>query len=125
MQFKTQRMKSTKIIYWITTGIIALMMVFTAYTYLTSDDMRLAFQHLGYPDYFRVELAIAKLGGAALLLAPVNRSVKEWTYAGFAITFVAASIAHTAAGDPAVSRIMPVVFLAVLGISYYMYRKIP
>jgi hypothetical protein len=117
-------MKSTKIIYWTATGLLALMMVLTAYSYLTSNDMRLAFQHLGYPDYFRVELAIAKLGGAALLLAPVSRTVKEWTYAGFAITFIAAFIAHMASGDPVVSRVMPFVFLAVLGISYYMYRKI-
>lgn len=117
-------MKRAKIIYWITTGIIAFMMTYSAYAYLTDGALDQAFQHLGYPSYFRIELAIAKLIGVVLLLAPLARSVKEWTYAGFAITFVSAFIAHTASGDPVSARIAPIVLLAVLGVSYYMYRKI-
>jgi len=41
---------------------------------------------LGFTDYFRVELAWAKLLGAVLLLAPVPARLKEWAYAAFAIT---------------------------------------
>jgi len=117
-------MKRAKIIYWITTGIIAFMMTYSAYAYLTDSALEQGFQHLGYPSYFRIELAIAKLIGVVLLLAPLARSVKEWTYAGFAITFVSAFIAHTASGDPVSARIAPIAFLVVLGVSYYMYRKI-
>ena len=58
-----------------------------------------AFIRLGLPDYFRVELAWAKLLGIVLLLAPVPARVKEWVYAGFAITLVSALIAHFAVGD--------------------------
>ena len=58
-----------------------------------------AFAHLGFPDYFRVELALAKLFGVVLLLAPVPARLKEWAYAGFAITLVSALIAHLAVGD--------------------------
>ena len=43
---------------------------------------------LGFTDYFRVELAWAKLLGAVLLLAPVPARLKEWAYAAFAITLV-------------------------------------
>lgn len=117
-------MKRAKIIYWITTGIIAFMMTYSAYAYLADGALEQAFQHLGYPSYFRIELAIAKLIGVVLLLAPLARSVKEWTYAGFAFTFVSAFIAHTASGDPVSARIAPIVLLAVMGVSYYMYRKI-
>ena len=39
---------------------------------------------LGFTDYFRVELAWAKLLGAVLLLAPVPARLKEWAYAAFA-----------------------------------------
>ena len=55
-----------------------------------------AFTHLGFPDYFRVELAWAKLLGVVLLLAPVPARLKEWAYAGFAITLGSALIAHFA-----------------------------
>jgi len=41
---------------------------------------------LGFTDYFRVELACAKLLGSVLLLAPVPARLKEWAYAAFAIT---------------------------------------
>ena len=39
-------------------------------------------------------------GGVAALLVPmVPARLKEWTYAGFAITLVSALIAHFAVGD--------------------------
>lgn len=116
-------MKAIKITYWVTTAIVSLMMAFSAYAYLTQDAMRQAFHHLGYPDYFRVELAIFKIIGAVLLLAPVAKTVKEWTYPGFAVIFVSAFIAHTASGDPVSVRIMPVIFLALLVVSYLTYQR--
>lgn len=85
--------------------------------------MKVNFQHLGFPDYFRIELAIAKLLGAVLLLAPVGMRIKEWVYAGFAITFVSAIVSHAAAGDPAKAMVMPAVFLLILMLSYYMNWK--
>jgi hypothetical protein len=58
-----------------------------------------AFTHLGFPDYFRVELSWAKLLGVVLLLAPVPARLEEWAYAGFAITLGSALIAHLSVGD--------------------------
>lgn len=116
-------MKRTKIAYWISTSLVGLMMVYSAYAYLTQPVMQQAFQHIGYPGYFRVELAIAKLVGAVLLLAPVASRVKEWVYAGFTIVFVSAFIAHVSSGDPAGVWMAPVIFLAVLGVSYLTYHK--
>lgn len=116
-------MKAIKITYWATTVIVAIMMVYSAYAYLTQDTMLQAFRHLGYPDYFRVELAYGKLIGAILLLAPVSARIKEWVYAGFIITFVSAFIAHTVSGDPVNYRVMPLIFLALLVASYVTYHK--
>jgi hypothetical protein len=137
-------MKTIKIIYWITTAIIGLMMTYSAYAYLTQPMATQGFHHLGYPDYFRVELAIAKLIGVALLLAPlaswtkaipgegtsvetrtsVGARVKEWVYAGFAFTFISAFIAHSASGDPAGNRLAPIIFLVLLAISYFSYHRL-
>ena len=116
-------MKATKITYWVTTVIVALMMIYSAYAYLTKPEMAQAFQHLGYPGYFRAELAVLKLIGAALLLTPVASRIKEWAYIGFAITFVSAFIAHTASGDPVNYRMMPVIFLVLLVVSYASYHR--
>jgi len=117
-------MKATKILYWTSTSLIAIMMLYTAYAYLANPALAQAFQHLGFPGYFRVELAVAKIAGAILLLAPVATRIKEWVYAGFAFTFVSAFIAHSVSGDPVVARVMVLVFLSVLLVSYISYNKL-
>jgi uncharacterized membrane protein YphA (DoxX/SURF4 family) len=116
-------MKAINITYWITTAIIGLMMLFSTYAYLTDPALTSAFQHIGYPDHFRVALAIAKLVGVILLVAPVAPRIKEWAYAGFTFTFVGAFLAHSAAGDPVAMRIMPVIFLLLLIASYVTFHR--
>ncbi len=85
--------------FWIATALLCLQMGFTAYAQLSLPQVAEAFVHLGFPAYFRVELACAKLLGVVVLLAPVPARLKEWAYAGFAITLVSALIAHLAVGD--------------------------
>lgn len=118
-------MKKEKIIFWITTGIFSLMMLFSAYKYLTADEMKAAFDYLGFPDYFRVELAVAKtLGVLALLFPFVPQGFKQFAYAGFTVTLISAFIAHAYKGDPAQAIIMPLIILAVLVTSYLYYNKL-
>jgi hypothetical protein len=94
------RQKPTRAIaYWIVTALFCLQMSFTAYAQLRLPQVAEAFSHLGFPGYFRVELALAKLLGVVLLLAPVPPRLKEWAYAGFAIDIASALIAHVAVGD--------------------------
>jgi len=86
--------------FWISTLLFSLQMGFTAYAQLQLPQVAAAFVHLGFPSYFRVELAWAKLAGIATLLAPgVPVRLKEWAYTGFAITLVSAIIAHISVGD--------------------------
>src|SRR4051812_19216659 len=94
---RTSRAKA--IVYWIVTALFCLQMSFTAYAQLRLPQVAEAFTHLGFPDYFRVELSLAKLLGVALMLLPVPPRLKEWAYAGFAIDLGSAIIAHLAAGD--------------------------
>jgi uncharacterized membrane protein YphA (DoxX/SURF4 family) len=117
-------MKTTKIIYWLTTALVALMMSFSAFAYLTQEEIKQGFHHLGFPDYFRIELAIAKLVGAIVLLVPLASKAKEWAYAGFAITFVSAFIAHMALHDPMANRMGPILFLLLLAISYGSFHQL-
>jgi hypothetical protein len=106
-----------KAIYWVSTLLFSAMMVASAAGYLTSEYFANAFTHLGFPAYFRVELAIAKFLGVAVLLAPFPRWLKEWAYAGFVITVVSAFIAHTAV-DGVQTGIPALVALGILLLSY-------
>jgi hypothetical protein len=85
--------------FWIATALFCLQIGFTAFAQLRLPQVAAAFTHLGFPDYFRVELSWAKFAGIVALLAPLPARVKEWAYAGFAITLVSALIAHFARGD--------------------------
>jgi hypothetical protein len=86
--------------------------------------MKVAFVHLGFPSYFRIELAIAKILGAIVLILPlIPNRLKEFAYTGFAITFVSAFIAHISSGDPVSVALMPVVFLVILVVSYIYFHK--
>jgi len=88
-----------KTVYWIITALFCLQIGFTAYAQLRLPQVAEAFTHLGFPVYFRVELSWAKFLGVVLMLAPVPAWLKEWAYAGFAITLVSALIAHFSVGD--------------------------
>ncbi|PXY40439.1 DoxX family protein [Flavobacterium cheongpyeongense] len=118
-------MNKNKIIYWTTTGIISVMMLFSAFGYFTNADMKAAFVHLGFPDYFRIELGVFKvLGTLALILPVISAKIKSFAYFGFALTFISAFIAHTASVDPIALTTAPIIFLVILGISYYYQDKI-
>lgn len=91
--------KLATILYWSVTVLFCLQMAFTAYAQLNLPQVAEAFNHLGFPAYFRIELSWAKLLGVALLLLPVPPRLKEWAYAGFAIDITSALIAHIAVGD--------------------------
>jgi hypothetical protein len=58
--------KAKTIIYWIVTALFCLQISFTAYAQLRLPEVAEAFNHLGFPAYFRVELSWAKLLGVVL-----------------------------------------------------------
>lgn len=118
-------MKATKITYWITTSLVSLSLAMAGIMYFLNPEVAAGFAHLGFPDYFRQELGIFKIIGALTIILPViPRNVKEWTYAGIGITFISASIAHAASGDPAGNVITPAVQLLILATSYIMYARL-
>ena len=95
--------KRNKIIYWIATVWLSLGMTVTGVVQLLhvkagaggADSL----QHLGYPLYVLTLLGVCKILGVITILLPRLPLLKEWAYAGFAITLVSALIAHFAVGD--------------------------
>ena len=111
--------------YWIATSLFALQMGFTAYAQLRIPQVAEAFAHLGFPDYFRVELTWLKLAGVVVLLLPMAPArLKEWAYAGFTITLVSALIAHLSVGDGVAQWIWAVGTAVLWALSYGFYRKL-
>ncbi|HEY0273964.1 MAG TPA: DoxX family protein, partial [Chitinophaga sp.] len=103
-------MKSTKIIYWITTILIFLfegvMPAATGHTQLAKDGI----SHLGYPDYFRVMLTVFKVLGALVLLLPALRGrIREWAYAGFTFVMISAAVSHTVVDGFTGQTVLPLV----------------
>ncbi|HWD20168.1 MAG TPA: DoxX family protein [Verrucomicrobiae bacterium] len=112
-------MKSTKITYWICTGLFCAMMTLAGCLYLAGSPQALAiFAHLGYPPYFPSLLGTAKLLGVVVLLIPGARLLKEWAYAGFTITCISAFVSHLASNDG--PKALPaLVALGLLVVSYF------
>jgi len=110
--------------YWISTSFLALQMGFTAYAQLTLPQVAEAFAHLGFPDYFRVELSWLKLAGVLVLVLPVPDRLKEWAYAGFAITLGSALIAHLSVGDDASQWGWAAGTAVLWAVSYSLFHKL-
>jgi len=106
-----------KIVYWTSTVIVALMLLF-ALSYLTGNEQVVSgFTRAGYPQHLRIVLGIAKPIAAIVLLLPGLALLKEWAYACVAFTWMMASIAHYSAGDGV--QVLPLMLLALLIVSYF------
>jgi hypothetical protein len=120
----TATTKTRTIVYWIATALFCLEMGFTAwYMLFRLPEGAQVITRLGFPGYFRVELACAKLIGVVVLLAPVPARLREWAYAGFAINLASALIAHLSMGDGP-DALAPSTLTSVLwALSYFFWRS--
>lgn len=114
-----------KVIYWVTTGILAALMLASAINFAFNDSQKAAFEHLGLPGWFRVELTAAKLLGVPALVLPVTPALlREFAYFGFGLTIVSADIAHLSSGDPVWFVLPHAFFFATLVVSYVLFHKL-
>ena len=105
-------------VYWITTAIVAGMLLLSL-TYLTgSEQVVSGFAKAGYPQHLRIVLGIAKPAAAIVLLTPGLALLKEWAYAGATFAWTMAFISAYASGEPVQIQIVPPILLALLIVSY-------
>ena len=117
-------MKTTKIIYWISTTIICL---FASTAVFMNSKMAIdGATHLGIPRYLGLEVSIGQLIGLVLLIVPaVPAKFKEWAYVGYGIMYITALNAHLTVGDAFIPYgIMAVIFFALLLTSYISFHKL-
>ena len=116
-------MKKDKTIYWVLTAAISSFMLFSAW-YSGTHEVEFT-QRLGFPNYFRIELTVAKIIGAIVLLFPqVPVRMKEWIYVAFSICLVSAFIAKLNSGYPAMSLIEPMFTFALMLASVFYLNKL-
>lgn len=117
-------MKTTKIIYWISTGIICL---FSLGAIQMNSQMAIdGANHLLIPRYLGIQVSIGQLIGCVLLIIPaIPARLKEWAYVGYGIMYITALNAHLAVGDAFIPfGIMAVIFFALLLTSYISFHKL-
>jgi DoxX-like family len=115
--------KTTKIVYWITTGLIALF-ILPGIFFLNSEMAIKGSEHLGIPHWFHMELGIAKFIGALILILPIIPArVKEWAYVAFGIDFLSATIGLVSVDGFVPGSFAPLIAFALLLVSYSCYHK--
>jgi uncharacterized membrane protein YphA (DoxX/SURF4 family) len=110
-------MKAKTIGYWITTVIVALLLVSGGVAQVTLTNAE-GFKLLGYPVYFMVLLGVWKLLGGIVILIPRFPRVKEWAYAGIFFDFTGAAVTAAACHSGAGHIVAPLVCTAMLVISW-------
>ena len=113
-----------KIAYWIVTGLMAALMALSA----VPDILRIPeaveiFRHLGYPEYLLPFIGVAKILGVIAVLVPRFPRLKEWAYAGLVFDVIGAFYSHLSVGDPPSAWILPLIALALIAGSYFLYQK--
>jgi len=115
--------KTSKIIYWASTGLISLLMLMSAGMYfLNYETVSETFVQLGYPTYIIYPLAVAKILGLVAIWTNKSNTLKEWAYAGFFFDFILAFAAHFYAGDG--QYLVPIIATVLLLMSYTFGKKI-
>lgn len=115
--------KKNKIIYYTVTGLFSAHMLMTVVVYFLMYDMvSEMFTSLGVPATLIYPLAIAKVLGLVAIWTNKSRLLKELAYAGFALDFIFAAVAHAMAGDG--GAIAPIIALIMVSISFIYHRKL-
>jgi len=119
--------KSTNILYWVFTVIFAVLMIFSAVGGIQPSQQSIQILHdgLGYPIYFIQFISVAKLiGSIAIVIPGLNKTVKEWAYAGLFFDLAGAvysGVASSGKFDPMMISLLIWIVPGIL--SYYFWHK--
>lgn len=113
--------KSKKIVYWIATGLLTLMMLMTIGNSIFNSEFSNRFVRLGFPTYLITPLMIAKTLGLIALWSKKMKQLKKWAYISFFFLFVLAMIVEIRAADT--DYISPPLALILLLTSYIFSKS--
>ena len=116
--------KTIKILYWTLTLLFCLAMLMDAIGGLTQQEAgKEALRHLGYPMYLLTISGVAKITGVVSILQTRYKTIKEWAFAGFTISFICAFWSRAYVGDGISLLIPPMVMLVIMFLTYYLWKR--
>ncbi len=116
-------MKTTKIVFYASTGLFTLLMLFSTSMYIFNhEEIIKAFTSFGYPAYLIYPLATAKVLGLIAIWFFQKKNIVEWAYAGFFFNALLAFFAHYMIGDG--EQMGAVMAMVLLMTSYFFSKKI-
>ena len=117
-------LKTTKIIYWISTGLVALF-ILPGIFFLNSPQAIEGIKHLGLPLWFHYELGIGKFIGGLIILIPFfPKRIKEWAYVALGIDMLSAVIGLASVNGLVPMSFAPLIAFAILLVSYISFHKL-
>ncbi len=118
-------MKSVKIIYWSSTIVFVLFMLFSSIPDIMMVPEAVQFiTHLGYPTYFIPFIGVAKVLGCLALLVPNFNKLKEWAYAGLVFDLIGAVYSNLMVDGWNNGMLVMVPVFAIAFLSYYYKDKV-
>lgn len=84
-----------KVLYWVSTGLLTAIMLFSVYNYFFNYKVISGFfEHFQYPTYLVYPLAVAKILGLLAIWGNFSELLKNLAYAGFFYNTILAFLAH-------------------------------
>ncbi len=121
--------KNTNVLYWTSTILFALLMIFSAVGGIQPSQQAVQLIHdsLGYPIYFIQFISVAKLIGSVAILIPSFNRIKEWAYAGLFFDLSAAiysGIASSGKFDPLMITLLIWIVPGILSYVFWHKKKL-
>jgi len=118
-------MKTNKIIYWIATSVVILMVgVVSIGDLLKIEALKEAMQHIRFPDYVLPLFGTLKILGTLCIVVPALKRFREVAYAGIFYFFAGAVYCHVANGDELGRTLVPLIVLGISITSYVFSKKV-
>jgi len=116
-------MNIQKIGYYIATGVLTIIMIYSVQMYLRSPDVIADyFESVSYPRYLVYPLAIAKILGLIAIWGNFSKWLKEWAYAGFFFDVTLAFVAHMFVEDG--GELFSIIAFVALMVSYFLGKTV-
>ncbi|MEM6343424.1 MAG: DoxX family protein [Bacteroidota bacterium] len=116
--------KTTRIIYWTITGVLALFMSMSGLGSISGvEEVVQSVTGLGYPTYFIPFLGAMKLlGGITILLVKIPQ-IKIGAYAGAFFWSIGGIFSHFANSDPFAESMPLILAFLLIGSSFYLWNR--
>jgi DoxX-like family len=116
--------KNLSLLYWSFTLIFAFFMLTDGIAGVLRVQAGVdAIVGLGYPIYLLTIVGTAKILGSIAIFQNKYKTIKEWAYAGFVFNSLGALGSRYFAGDTGFLLFFPIILLAYVLTSYYIWRK--